>query len=454
VALVSGQPSVTRASEDQRCVRAFNEDRDYVWRTLARHGVPRADIEDLAQEVFLVMWRRWHEYDAARPLRPWLAGIASNVARSHLRRSGRETLRGLIERPSPELSGEDRLAGRRVAKVVAGALADLPERHRELLVLHDLEGVPVREIAERLGVPVFTIYTRLRRARGAMAKGLRRSRAVLPSSPSATRRRIIAGCAAAGVAALVLLVLLARLFSPPRAPVAHPLRGMIGYWRFDERPGSTAARDLSAGANPCALRGLDPGRVWTAGVLGGAIALTGQGWLECSRPEPFAALGEELTISVWVKASPAPGLRTLVSRQLGDGRLDRFYLGIDGSREAVVFSSHLWKGVLRHPLPSHAWSRWFHLTAVHSAEGVSKLYLDGHEVMRRQTTRGPLGGGISPVLIGAANNGPPGSAADERFEGALDELMIYDRALSDGEVAALAAPAQPAATPPSIARRQ
>jgi len=450
VTSVSGQPSVTRASDDQRCVRAFNEDREYVWRILARHGVPRVDVEDLAQEVFLGMWRRWHQYDADRPLRPWLAGIASNVARAHLRRSGREAARGLIERPSPDLSGEDRLAGRRVAKVLAGALADLPERHRELLVLHDVEGVPVREIAARVGVPVFTIYTRLRRARGAMAKGLRRSRAVLPLTPSTTRRRILAGYAAVGVAAMVLLV---QLVSPPRAPVARPLGGMIGYWRFDERPGSTAAPDLSAAANPCVLRGLDPGRVWTAGPLAGAIALTGQGWLECSRPEPFATLGEELTISLWVNASPARGLRTLVSRQLGDGRLDRFYLGIDGSRQVVVFSSHLWKGVLRHPFPSHAWSRWVHLTAVHSAEGVSKLYLDGHEVMRRQTTLGPLGGGTSPLIIGGAINGPAGSGVDERFKGALDELVIYDRALSAGEVAALAAGAQPTTVPPSVVRR-
>jgi RNA polymerase sigma-70 factor (ECF subfamily) len=440
VACVRGQPSPTWASDDQRCVRAFTEHQEYVCRALARHGVPSADIDDLAQEVFLVLWRRWRDYDAERPVRPWLAGIASNVARAHLRRSGRETAFGTIECLTPEPSSEDQLAGRRVANVVAGVLASLPERHRKLLVMHDVDEVPVREIASQLGVPVFTIYTRLRRARRALAEGLERRRSVVPYTPSANRRWIITACATAGAAAVLLLW---QLVCPVRPPATHPLpRGVIGYWRFDERPGSTAALDLSAGGNPCALRGLDPGRAWTTGPRGGALALTGQGWLECSRPAPFAALKEELTLSVWVKAPPAPGLHALVSRQLDDGRLDRFYLGIDGGRQVVVFSSHLWKGIIRYPVPSQAWSRWVHLTAVHSA-GESRLYIDGREVMRRRTTRGSMGGGTNPLIVGGAINGPSGSEAEERLEGVLGELVIYDRALSSAEVAALADRAPP-----------
>ncbi len=391
------------------------------------------DIEDLAQEVFLVMWRRWRDYDAERPLRPWLAGIAGNVARAHLRRSGRESTIDPMEWAAPEPSSEDQLATRRLAKAVSGVLAGLPERHRKLLVMHDVDEVPVREIALQHGVSVFTIYTRLRRARRALAKGLKRWEVPGPRRRPAGRWLFVA-CAAA-VAAAVLLV---RLPSPRPAPVERPLaRGVIGYWRVDERAGSTAARDLSAGVNPCALRRLDPNQAWTAGARGGAIALSGQGWLECSQPRLFAAVDQELSISVWIKAAPSPGLRALVSRQLDDGRLDRFYLGIDGGRQAVVFSSHLWKGILRHPLPPEAWSRWIHLTAVHSADGVSKLYLDGREVVRRQTKGGSMAGGTNPLIVGGAINGPPGAPAEERFEGGLDELVIYNRALTDGEVAAL-----------------
>ena len=53
------------------CARAFESEFDYVYRTLRRLGVRGTETEDQAQEVFLVLWRRWAEFDRARSLRSW-----------------------------------------------------------------------------------------------------------------------------------------------------------------------------------------------------------------------------------------------------------------------------------------------------------------------------------------------------------------------------------------------
>jgi len=156
------------------CVRAFETEFDYVYRALKRHGVNPADAEDLAQEVFLVMWRRWADYDTTRPLRPWLAGIAFKVAHDYRRRSGREVPGGLVDAEDQAPGAEEHLASARARTLVLRALGSLPEKQRTIIVMHDLDGASMREIADILSVPLFTAYSRLRSARQAFAKAVRR----------------------------------------------------------------------------------------------------------------------------------------------------------------------------------------------------------------------------------------------------------------------------------------
>ena len=63
------------------CLGAFQREFDYLCRTLRRLGVPAADIEDVAHEVFLVLHRRWEDYDPSCALRPWLFG---KIGRAHV----------------------------------------------------------------------------------------------------------------------------------------------------------------------------------------------------------------------------------------------------------------------------------------------------------------------------------------------------------------------------------
>ncbi len=171
------------------CVAAFGAEFDYIHRSLRRHGISESDADDLAQEVFLIMWRRWPDYDAARPLRPWLAGIAFRVAYNHRDRIAREVPGGLVDTRDQARGpgGSDRLgpgAGARAAGAVPGpgeaADGDDPAPPRRAGGArggaHD-EGPPVHGLQPPAGWPA-----RLRRRHSAAQRHRRRGRA--PARPA------------------------------------------------------------------------------------------------------------------------------------------------------------------------------------------------------------------------------------------------------------------------------
>jgi RNA polymerase sigma-70 factor, ECF subfamily len=159
------------------CLRAFGSEIAFLHRSLRRHGVRPADAEDLIQDVFLVMWRRWDEYQPSRPLRPWLAGIVYKVAHRHIDRRRRFAPQEAPELEDPRPGQEEQLARAHASALVTRALDRLPAEQRAALVMHDLDGVPVREVARLQEVPLFTAYNRLRRARRKLADAIAALRA-------------------------------------------------------------------------------------------------------------------------------------------------------------------------------------------------------------------------------------------------------------------------------------
>lgn len=134
-------------------------------RTLRRLGVRPEDIEDEVHEVFLVLDRKWSEYDPSRPLRPYLFGIAFRVVASQKRRQQRELPTAFEDFPGSAPRPDEALEGADARKLVLRALSRVPLPRRAVLVMHDIDEVPMREIAERLSLPLFTGYSRLRKAR-------------------------------------------------------------------------------------------------------------------------------------------------------------------------------------------------------------------------------------------------------------------------------------------------
>lgn len=165
--MVAFAPSQPRAMVISRgsCFEAFQSELDYLFRTLRRLGVPAADLEDQAQEVFLVLDRKWSAYDPSRPLRPYLFGIAYRVVAASRRRRNREEIRDVEEVADAAPALDEAVEAARARGLVLRALERIPLERRAVFVMHDIDEVPMREITSSLSIPLFTGYSRLRKAR-------------------------------------------------------------------------------------------------------------------------------------------------------------------------------------------------------------------------------------------------------------------------------------------------
>jgi RNA polymerase sigma-70 factor, ECF subfamily len=156
--------AVTATAKDA-CLVGFSSEFDYICRTLRRLGVPPRDVEDLVHEVFLILHRTWHEYDSSRALRPYLFGIAFRVASSNRRRAWRETPFAVVDVEDRAPRPDQALQTKQARALVLAALDRIPLSRRAVLVMHDLDEVPMRDVARVLTIRLFTAYSRLRKAR-------------------------------------------------------------------------------------------------------------------------------------------------------------------------------------------------------------------------------------------------------------------------------------------------
>ena len=151
----------------------------FVWRCLRGLGVAEAQLDDAAQEVFMVVHRRLPDFRGNSHVRTWIYGILRNVAANQRRAQQRrgpvlefDQERAQDARPSPE----QRLHARDRALFVERFVAALDERKRDVFVLALLEQLSVTDVAAILEIPLNTAYTRLRTVREDFRRALGRMR--------------------------------------------------------------------------------------------------------------------------------------------------------------------------------------------------------------------------------------------------------------------------------------
>lgn len=143
--------------------RLFQAHAEEVWRFLKYLGVREHDLQDACQEVFLIAHRKLPEFRGESAPRTWLYGISLRVAKTWRRRRSMVPLSGDERSVGP--SQEQERERRDAQELLCWALDRISEVQREVFVLHEIEELPMHDVAKRLECGLFTAYSRLRLAR-------------------------------------------------------------------------------------------------------------------------------------------------------------------------------------------------------------------------------------------------------------------------------------------------
>lgn len=152
--------------------RTYRTEGPFVAAVLGRLAVPTEAVHDAVQDVFVAAYRRWPDFDATRPVRPWLTAFAHRVAfryrRSQARRDRkRAALRHVL--PRAERSGAQRVDARSFLERFLGTL---DEAHRRTFLLSEVEGRTAPEVAKVLGISAEAVYGRVRSVRKRLHRAL------------------------------------------------------------------------------------------------------------------------------------------------------------------------------------------------------------------------------------------------------------------------------------------
>ena len=165
--------------EEALDVRAvYREHARFVWLSLQRLGIHVSDLDDVAQDVFVIVHKRLRTFDQRSRLTTWLFGICMRVAANYRRRRRWtfEVLSGGADdqRPGTLVAADDILVRREQREVAERALNRLEVAKRATFVMFEIESLSCLEIAELMNVPVGTVYSRLHSARRQLEKALSR----------------------------------------------------------------------------------------------------------------------------------------------------------------------------------------------------------------------------------------------------------------------------------------
>jgi len=174
---------------DERAFRELVEEhRDKVFNLTYRMLGNRAEAEDVAQEVFISVFKTIETFREESKFSTWLYRVTVNhcknrikyLARRHdrdqdeLDEAAEQDAAAAVTAPRPALRPDRALEGAQTERMLQEAIGELDEEHRVLVVLRDVEDLSIEEICEITGLPDGTIKSRLHRARMALRKKIQR----------------------------------------------------------------------------------------------------------------------------------------------------------------------------------------------------------------------------------------------------------------------------------------
>ena len=201
--------------------------------------------------------------------------------------------------------------------------------------------------------------------------------------------------------------------------------GLVGYWRFNQNSG-TRAFDESGAGNDATMYNMDPGSDWVSGRAGNGLDFDGNNdYLDCGGSSSFEI--NQITVACWVNTTESAAYRQLVCKNYGGG-LYSYSLSLNNLRPAVYLggtSNEGWHQAFSSLTPG----QWHHVAFTYDGNKLI-IYINGSV----DRVISPITGTVNP------NSGTPvwiGSRSDiggREFDGILDDVRIYNRALSPSEI--------------------
>jgi hypothetical protein len=216
-------------------------------------------------------------------------------------------------------------------------------------------------------------------------------------------------------------------------------RGLVGYWQFDGTGGSVVDSSGNGNNGVFINSNRGPGRYRQALELSGA----NDSHVSIPATPSLDNFTNQVTVTAWVFPDVAPeGFKVVASRQVQELlHPDQFYLGFGPQGGQMHYKWHLGtdnngalvEGDIYTGTPAS--NRWIHMAGVYDGS-IMRLYIDGVEIGSQ-----PLTGRIlvddNPVTIGGEENGSESRVVDGEFDGRIDEVRLYNRALSAAEIQAI-----------------
>jgi hypothetical protein len=220
--------------------------------------------------------------------------------------------------------------------------------------------------------------------------------------------------------------------APPK-----PVPGLVGYWRFEDMPGTTRVADSSGNNRHGTLQGLNPNQAWVPGRMGQALAVTSNipsAGVEVRADAVIDGL-RAFTISAWFRRNESTAMtqRSLFSRQLGNTTGEVFNLAcsfnslvvyVPGTGSQVNFEARAQGATVA--------GMWMHAAGTYDGQWL-RLWING-KLAAENNFPDRLVSTSTPVYIGTNKN----PTMSEPFEGALDEVALFDRALGQAAIQKLA----------------
>ena len=226
--------------------------------------------------------------------------------------------------------------------------------------------------------------------------------------------------------------------------VPAPLPSLLGYWQFEDGDGTTMAADSSTYKHNGTVEGLDVRSRSAPGNTGLALKMALDGDDDSAGVRIVASRAIDnlraYTVAAWFMrvGYVGSGLRSLISRQLGDGGDELFNLAVTGA-DLVANGPRSDTGV---SAPARAqmvvpMGTWVHGAATYDGRTL-RIFVNGNE-FASSTYEGRQRTSSNPMYIGTNRNG----TYNDPFEGLIDDVVLYSRALSTAELRSLAGGASP-----------